>query len=453
MPKMGNPGRPVEELISCRAASELLKVDQCEQVIELLRQAQATSKRMGDMVRSQILAVAHRTCLACRQSRSEVEWHRRALEEASQRESELKEQFRTILNLIAGGKETGSQKELFSFFATDLTRPERESPQSLKRPSLWQRLQSLLGRGPLARGPESESAVVSVEARNLSPTDKAERPTVPLSMPEREAITVPLLEKEQQGEQASPTLVVYCLGPFRLYQNDRLITAWNSLKGQCILKYLVAHGGRPIAKDIFMDLFWRDSDPEAARRNLHQAIYSLRQTLRRGHLGFQHIQFENDCYLLNPEMDIWLDSEEFERHVQVGRRLEAASQLVEAMVQYGIAEGLYQGDFLEEDLYQDWSRVRREHIRAAYFDIAGRLSEYYAQQGEYTAAIALCQKVLARDNCREEAHHRLMRCYLAQGQRHLAVRQYQACVQALKEELALAPSEDTVALYRRITTA
>ena len=72
MPKMGNPGRPVEELISCRAASELLKVDQCEQVIEPLRQAQATSKRMGDMVRSQILAVAHRTCLACRQSRSEA---------------------------------------------------------------------------------------------------------------------------------------------------------------------------------------------------------------------------------------------------------------------------------------------------------------------------------------------------------------------------------------------
>jgi DNA-binding SARP family transcriptional activator len=123
------------------------------------------------------------------------------------------------------------------------------------------------------------------------------------------------------------------------------------------------------------------------------------------------------------------------------------------MTEYGVAEGLYQGDFLEEDLYEDWPKVQREHIRAAYLDIADRLSEYYIQQGEHTAAIALCQKTLVRDNCHEEAHRRLMRCYLAQGQRHLAVRQYQTCTQALREELDLTPSEETVELYQRITTS
>jgi DNA-binding SARP family transcriptional activator len=225
------------------------------------------------------------------------------------------------------------------------------------------------------------------------------------------------------------------------------------LKARSILKYLVAHRGTPIVKDILMDLFWPDADPEVTRRNLHQAIYSLRQTLRRGQPDFQHIRFENDCYLLNPEMDIWLDFREFEKHVQASRRLEATGQLAEAIAEYGIAEGLCQGDFLEEDLYQDWPRAQREHIRATYLDIADRLSEYYVGQGEYTAAIALCRKILARDNCREEAHCRLMRCYLAQGQRHLAVRQYQTCVEALKEELDLAPSEETVALYRRIIAA
>jgi DNA-binding SARP family transcriptional activator len=261
----------------------------------------------------------------------------------------------------------------------------------------------------------------------------------------------PSAEKEQ-GEQALPSLVIYCLGPFRVYQNDQLITDWSSLKGQCILKYLATHRERPVAKDLLMDHFWRDARPEAARRNLHQAIYSLRQTLRRGQPGFQHIRFENDCYLLNPEMDIWLDFEEFEKHVQAGRRLEATGQLAEAMVEYGIAEGLYQGDFLAEDLYEDWPSLRREHIRNMYLDIADRLSEYYVQQGEHTAAVALCQKILARDNCYEGAHRRLMRCYLAQGQRHLAVRQYQTCVEALRAELDLTSSEETVALYRHITS-
>ncbi len=96
-----------------------------------------------------------------------------------------------------------------------------------------------------------------------------------------------------------------------------------------------------------MDVFWPDADPIAARRNLHQAIYALRQTLRQAQPDLQQIQFENDGYLLNPELDVWLDFEEFEQHMQAGRRLEVAGQIAAAVTEYAIAEGLYQGDFFE----------------------------------------------------------------------------------------------------------
>ena len=238
-----------------------------------------------------------------------------------------------------------------------------------------------------------------------------------------------------------------------MYQDDRLITDWNGLRGKSIFKYLLAHRDSPIPKDILMDLFWPDAQPEAARRNLHQAIYSLRRTLRRASADVTHIHFEKDCYLLNPGLSIWVDSVEFEGHVQAGKRLEAADRITEAIAQYGIAESLYQGDYLEEDLYEDWPAVEREHLRRMYCDLADRLSEHYYDRGEYNAAIALGHKTLARDNCHEPAHRRLMRCYLAQGQRHLAVRQYQTCIELLKEELELGPSEETEILYQRIIHA
>ncbi len=202
-----------------------------------------------------------------------------------------------------------------------------------------------------------------------------------------------------------------------------------------------------------MDLFWPNVDPEDTRRNLHQAIYSLRQTLRQRQPELQPILFKRDCYLLNRELVIWLDFVEFEKHVQAGRKLESAGQLSAAMAEYSIAEALYQGDFLEEDLYEDWPSLQREHLRNLYLDIVDRLSKYYAQQGGFVASIALCQKILAKDNCYEAAYRRLMECYLAQGQRFLAVRQYHTCVQALKEELDLAPAEETIAVYRRVMTA
>jgi DNA-binding SARP family transcriptional activator len=106
---------------------------------------------------------------------------------------------------------------------------------------------------------------------------------------------------------------------------------------------------------------------------------------------------------------------------------------------------------LEEDLYEDWAAVEREHLRTKYCELADRLSELYVRNGEHNAAIALCQKILGRDNCHEPAYRRLMRCYLAQGQRHLAVRQYQTCIELLQTELDLGPSEETEALYQYIT--
>jgi DNA-binding SARP family transcriptional activator len=406
------------------AAGELLKAGQYEQVAEILRQTQTASEQAGDAMLAHILDAASRICLACSQCRAQAEWHRQAGAEADRREQELREKLHAILDLASGRvlpemaeRQVGPPK----IPAAERILPEPGLPKPEEHLSLWQRIHILL-------------------RHRLGP-----RP------PRRGTATVSPIKEGKQPEQSPPSLAAHCLGPFRVYQNDQLITDWTGLKGQCILKYLVIHRGRPTAKDILMDVFWRDADPEAARRNLHQAIYSLRQTLRQGQPDFQHIQFENDCYSLNPEMSIWLDFQEFEKHVQAGRRLEAAGRLAQSMAEYGIAEGLYQGDFLEEDLYQDWPRLQREHIRNTHLDIADRLSEYYLRQGEYTAATALCQKVLAQENCHEAAHRRLMRCYLAQGQRHLAVRQYQTCVEALKEELDLTPAEETVALYRRIT--
>lgn len=120
------------------------------------------------------------------------------------------------------------------------------------------------------------------------------------------------------------------------------------------------------------------------------------------------------------------------------------------MVEYGAAEALYQGDFMEDELYEDWPQARRVRLRAMYLDIADRLSAFYIEQAQYTTAVALCQRMLARDDCCEIAHRRLMASYLAQGQRHLAVRQYQLCVQTLQDELDLSPSEETIAFYRRV---
>ena len=249
------------------------------------------------------------------------------------------------------------------------------------------------------------------------------------------------------------SLSILCLGPFRVYRDKHMIGDWHSLKGLLILKYMVRHHKTPVAKDVLMDVFWPEADQEVARRNLHQAIYNLRQMLRRGQPDFRPILFENDCYLFNPEIALNLDFEAFERHVQTGRRMEAAGRSPEAFAEYRLAEELYRGDFMEQDPYEDWASLQREQIRNSYLEIADCLSEQQCRQGEYAAAIELCQKILAKDNCHEHAHRRLMRCYQCLGQRGSVIRQYRLCVEAMKRELDVPPSEETQSLLGKFVGA
>ncbi len=166
----------------------------------------------------------------------------------------------------------------------------------------WQRLQSFLGWTSRASLPVPEAPLIPpaqpVGDPVALPVEPAGGFVGPLMAP-LETSLMPTLESAKKGGSCS--LVVYCLGSFRVYQNEQLIERWNGYKGRSIFKYLISHRERPSHREILMELFWPEADPEFARRNLHQAIFNLRQTLQTGCAHLAHIWFEDGCYYLNPE--------------------------------------------------------------------------------------------------------------------------------------------------------
>jgi DNA-binding SARP family transcriptional activator len=253
-----------------------------------------------------------------------------------------------------------------------------------------------------------------------------------------------------RAENGKILLTVYCLGQFRVSVGDQWISSWPSGKGKSILKFMVANYPRPISKDVLMDTLWREADPVAARNSLYVAIYGLRQAFKAVLRGFNPVLFEDDHYLLNPEMSVWQDVEEFVRLHQAGQELEQSGKLEETIQVYESAANLYQGDFLADDLYEDWPVHTRERLRITYLDTLDRLSRIYFNEGQYLSCVNLCHIILTRDNCREDAHRRLMRCYGRQGQYQLALSQFQACVEALRGEMDVDPEPITKQLAERI---
>jgi len=249
-----------------------------------------------------------------------------------------------------------------------------------------------------------------------------------------------------------------CLGKFEVYVGQRKLVHWHSLKAKALLKALVAQRGKHIPKDVLMESLWPGCTRETANSSLKTAIYALRQTLRslcsetenNSEHSSSFVLFFEGKYTLNPEIELWVDVEEFQHHWSTGQRLEKRGENAQAISEYLAAEKLYRGDYLEDDLYEDWTLLQREALKDTYLTILAKLADNDFKTGDYQSCITYCQKILAKDSCREGIYQQLMRCYSRLGQRHRAIRWYELCVKTMKKELDLAPDAQTVELYQKL---
>jgi DNA-binding SARP family transcriptional activator len=248
---------------------------------------------------------------------------------------------------------------------------------------------------------------------------------------------------------ATHLLSVHLLGRFQVRLDEVAVEDWPSGRGRSLFKYLVTHRDPWPRREQLMEAFWPEAAPAAARNSLNVAVHGLRRAFR-ARAEVPVVVLEDGAYRLGPQLRLWLDVDEFERHLAAGRRLDAAGDPVGAAAEYERALALYQGDLLADDPYEEWPVTAREHLLLAYLDVLDRLGSLAFDQGQYGACVALCRLLVERDPCREDGHRRLMRCFTRQGQPHLALRQYQACADALDRELGVDPDPATVALAQRI---
>jgi len=416
---------------------------------------------MLDLVRQVKTLTSHQSEL-----RRQSESHRQAHLSAERAEREAAERLKALLG--APPDNLGTLLENYGWSRTPLmlklptATPSSEVSDVPQHTGLWEKLLTAVGLHRQLVGQTAGTAKdnsPSLHTPLAAPAATDHMPIITTALPTTSDTALTFEEPTQvqltsspdltAAPVQSPTLTAHLLGEFRVSVNEQPVEKWPSGRGRAVLKYLLIHHNQPTPRDVLMDVFWSDASSEAARNRLHVALHSLRQGLR-AVTDMPVVIFQDGEYCLNPDLHLWVDVDEFDHHVETGRRLEVAGQIATAAAEYELAIGLYQGDLLADDPYEEWPVLTRERLRVAYLDTLDRLSHIYLDRGQYAACETLCQLILARDNCREDAHCLLMRCYSRQDQYHLALRQYQACVEALHTELDVAPAPATMQLYERI---
>lgn len=261
----------------------------------------------------------------------------------------------------------------------------------------------------------------------------------------------------------------YFLGLFRVTRNDKSITGFESDKMRALLTYLVIEADRPHSRDTLAALLWPDQAEGAARQSLRQALYILRHILKETTddgpdtefllVTRQTMQIDpaNDMYC-----DVWLFNDLLaacKAHKHQPSEYQDPGRCTECIERLQRATGLYRGDFLQGFVvndsreFEEWLLLERETHHRQMMYALGRLADYYEEVGEHEQSLHFVLWQLKLEVWREESHRQAMRLLSRTGQRSAALAQYEACRQALAEELGLEPARETTALYERIRDA
>ena len=259
------------------------------------------------------------------------------------------------------------------------------------------------------------------------------------------------LQIQPDSQPSSNKLQIFTLGSFYLaFEGQRIPTAkWGRKQAVTALKYLVAHLGRPIHREILMEFLWPDDNQGRAWNRLKVIIHSLRQELRAAGLPEDVIETASENYALRREA-VWVDSSVFESFVAEGKALQYQQQWKSALHRYEQARDLYKGDYLEEDVYADWCMVQREQLREIFLSLLAGMADCHGELGHYSEAAQVCRTALVFDPGRESFYRALMEHLVCLDRADWAIAEYQKCQKFLKREFGMEPMPETERLYRQI---
>ncbi|AMV73594.1 Serine/threonine-protein kinase PknK [Desulfuromonas sp. DDH964] len=251
-------------------------------------------------------------------------------------------------------------------------------------------------------------------------------------------------------------LRVRMLGEFKISVGDREVpgSAWKRRMARSVFKYLLLHKEREIGSDRLLGTFFPDVEASDAAKRLHQVTSVLRTVLEPGistKRESSYLKAVDGSYRLILPEGSWIDAFAFEALCGEGRQLQDAGDHGRAISCYESALGLFRGDLLEEDLFEEWIDPFRVRLTALFLKTLRKFSRLLFDRMDYERCLEVLALAAEREPWDEVGALLTMKCYLALGDRAKAVQTYQRCQSALKEELDLAPGKALTAFYRTLT--
>jgi LuxR family maltose regulon positive regulatory protein len=325
-----------------------------------------------------------------------------------------------------------------------------------KRPA--EAVQHINEVAPIILGNDYEQTVLN-ELSHLPSLERAIR-TMPELANLRSILQSETQAEEQQEELSSELsgvagdltvlenarLKIFALGEPSIVVDEKAITHWRRPRAMELF-FLLLDSGHPLRKEQIITALWPDVD-EHISQTLHSTIHYLRKSMGEACIASRSGTYWLDLNALYGHR-VWYDVAAFQQHIVKAKAALNAGDDVTAQAEFLAAVDLYQGDYVQS-FYSDWCMFQRDKLRLFYIDARQQLALITWRHEQFDECVNQWQHVLAIDDCIEDAHYGLMRCYIRRGQRGLALRQYQRCAEILQRELGIEPGTTMQNLFQSL---
>lgn len=238
-------------------------------------------------------------------------------------------------------------------------------------------------------------------------------------------------------------------GGLKVHQGERTFQRFRTYHAGALLAYLACFPQQTPARDLLIEHLWPEGDPEVCRNRFRVCLAVLRKQLEPP--GFEPgsiLVADRTLVFLRPEAFV-TDRMQFEAALQAARQ---ASDAAESTLSLQRAVALYRGPLLAG--YDDpWVQSERELLAQEYLETLRLLVKQLARARDFPQAVEYARLAVQTAPLFEEAHHDLIRLYIAAGQPSAALNQYRDLKHILLETMGAQPSPATRDLIRQLESS
>src|SRR5579859_4957799 len=208
-----------------------------------------------------------------------------------------------------------------------------------------------------------------------------------------------------------PVWRIELLGGLQATSELATITRFRTRRVALLLAHLAYYRDRSHSREELAYLLWPDEDEEVSRRNLRQALSSLRRHLEPPPLPPGSVLLVNQSAIrLNPEI-VTTDVADFERLLVRAGRAESDAEQIECL---DAAVAIYRGAMLPGQ-YEDWVLTERQRLENSHVQALKSLAWLCDRDGRISESISHTLLALGKEPLDEELHTLLIRLYLESG--------------------------------------